>query len=274
MKSATVYVFDVDGVLCEIGSPTIEPRVIEHIAKLLENSMYVAINTGRAYDRVGSEFVEPLTQLLLDATLLDRLFVSTEMGGEATTFVQGRLKSWRTKYALTPEQLALFHAVWHQHAKRFDAMRLYAAKESMGTVVRRRGSDDEQYHEQKMQFEALLKRAFSTENVTLTSTVESSDVHAVDAGKNAGAANIIDWLGKVSDMAHDTAICFGDSHNDYAMARVFAQRGFTTSFVYTGPGLEVADLHDAVTVIDTKQLFTKGTLEFLEVHIETQVSNE
>lgn len=47
-----VYVFDVDGVLCDIGEP-ISREVVRELARLLHLGSFVAINTGRAYDRVG-----------------------------------------------------------------------------------------------------------------------------------------------------------------------------------------------------------------------------
>lgn len=261
---ATVYVFDVDGVLCEIASPTIDERVIRLIGGLLEKGIYCAINTGRAYDRIGSEFIEQLNGNFPEL-MLDQLFISTEMGGEATTFSGKQPKSSRTRYALKPEQLEVFRRLWHENEPELDAMRFYDIKESMGTTVRSRGSDEARYREQKARFEALLHEAFVHEDVIISGTSESTDVYAPDAGKDAGADNIIKWLGRVSDIKHDRAVCFGDSHNDYEMARRFAEAGFTTTFVYTGVGLEVAQPHDAVKVVDTSLNYTNGTVEYLRV---------
>ena len=48
----TMYVFDVDGVLCDIGSPELDRRVIKELTALLAAGSFVAVNTGR--DLTGS----------------------------------------------------------------------------------------------------------------------------------------------------------------------------------------------------------------------------
>lgn len=50
--AATVYVFDFDGVLCDIGVFKIDDRVRDLLARLLQSGAYCAINTGRAYDHL------------------------------------------------------------------------------------------------------------------------------------------------------------------------------------------------------------------------------
>ena len=56
MKHESVYMFDVDGVLCEIASP-ISRDVAKLLARLLNEEAYVLINTGRGYDRIHGEVV-------------------------------------------------------------------------------------------------------------------------------------------------------------------------------------------------------------------------
>ena len=259
---ATVYVFDVDGVLCEIGSFVVDERVIGLIADLLRRGVYCAVNTGRGYDRVASEFVVPLRQRFPDISL-DKLLITTEMGGEVTTFSAQKALSVGTKYAMSADMLKVFYDVWDTHKDKLFAMYVYANKKSMASTVRDHSYEQAVYARQKAQFEHWLREAYTGTDIIVTGTTESTDVHAPDAGKNAGAANIIDWLGKVSDVMHDAAICFGDSHNDYEMAREFASRGFATTFVYTGEGLEVADPHDRVKLADTVATYTDGTVEYL-----------
>lgn len=262
-EGATVYVFDVDGVLCEIGSPTIDERVICLIARLLERGVYCAVNTGRGYDRVESEFIQPLLARYPDL-MLDKLFITTEMGGEATTFTTQVAQQQSTKYAMTAEELKIFYDIWDAHKDELTAMYVYASKKSMASTVRDYTYDESVYVPQKAKFEQLLRDAYAGTDIIVAGTNESTDVYAPHAGKNAGAANIIDWLVEVSNVTHDTAVCFGDSHNDYEMAREFASRGFDTTFVYTGEGLEVARPHDKVKVIATSASYTDGTVEYLQ----------
>lgn len=256
-----VYVFDFDGVLCDIGKFEMDARVRDHIAGLLNSGVYYAINTGRAYDRVETECVA-LIRAAYPTLSLDHLMATTEMGGEVTTFNNGQPMKRRTKYALSQDDLAIFYDVWEAHKADLFAMYVYESKQSMATTVRDHHYDEATYMPQKVLFERLLHEAYAGRDVIITGTTESTDVHAPEAGKNAGAANIIEWLAAVSDIRHDTAICFGDSHSDYEMAREFAQQGFATTFVYTGEGLEVANPHDKVTVVDTVATYTNGTVEY------------
>ena len=263
MKSgATVYVFDFDGVLCDIGVFKIDDRVRDLLVRLLQSGAYCAINTGRAYDRVETECVA-LLRSAYPSLSVDRFMATTEMGGEVTTFADNQPVSVRTEYALTPDEIAVFHGVWEAHKAELYAMYVYKSKQSMATTVRDHHYDNITYMSQKTLFEHLLHEAYTGKNVVINGTAESTDVYAPVAGKNAGAANIIAWLAQVSDIKHDTAICFGDSHSDYEMAREFADSGFTTTFVYTGEGLEVAKPHDNVKVIDTAATYTDGTVEYL-----------
>lgn len=260
--AATIYVFDVDGVLCEIGSPTVDERVIGHIAGLLERGVYCAVNTGRGYGRVGTEFIAPLKQRYPNVSL-DRLLVTTEMGGEVTHFDQQQPQTVYTKYALSSDMLKIFYEVWDAHKSELPAMYVYAGKKTMATTVRDYSYDQPIYAAQKALFENWLREAYTGTDVVIAGTQESTDVHAPEAGKNAGATNIIEWLARVSDIKHDTAICFGDSHSDYEMAREFAKSGFDTTFVYTGEALELADPHESVKLVDTAAVYTDGTVEYL-----------
>lgn len=261
-EAATVYVFDVDGVLCEIGSFTMDERVIGMIAGLLGRGVYCAINTGRGYDRVETEFTEPLRARFPDVPL-EKLVVSTEMGGELTTFEGGKSQSIATKYAMSEAELKIFYDVWEAHKTELASMYVYKNKQAMASTVWDHNYEEAVYLPQKAMFEQWLREAYGGTSVIVTGTTESTDVHAATAGKNAGAANIIEWLGRVSDVNHDSALCFGDSHNDYEMARKFADAGFATKFIYTGNNLVVDEPHAEVEIIDTKANYTEGTVEFL-----------
>jgi len=258
----TVYVFDVDGVLCDIGAAALDERVIGQIGRLLEKGVYVAINTGRAYDRVGAEFVVPLLAMY-PSLQLENLCVMTEMGGERTTYLGRSPESQRTRFSLQPEQLARFHKTYEAHRSELPTMYNYDAKLSMGTTVKYAEADSVDYAAQKSEFERLIGEAFEGQDVIITGTTESTDLYAHDAGKNAGAKIIIEWLERAGAIKHDTAVCFGDSHNDYEMAREFAEAGFATTFVYTGVTSLETDHHTAVNTITPKQPYTNGTIEFL-----------
>jgi Ala-tRNA(Pro) deacylase len=133
----------------------------------------------------------------------------------------------------------------------------------MATAVKKDEAKTETFLAQRDALVTQLRQAFPGRNYTIQETVESVDVHAAHAGKQAGPELIYEWLQRVSDITHDEFMCFGDSKGDYEMARWFAEQGLQTRFVYTGTELELADPHDGVEVIDTSQLYTAGTLEYL-----------
>lgn len=268
MNFSTVFVFDVDGVLCNLGSPEIDGRMIEWIARLLREGYFVAINTGRGYDRVGPELVKPLLERF-DGLTLKKLFVSTEMGGEATTF-DGSRETRATGYKISTEQIARARQLFEDNQKVLDTMYWYKAKKSMATSVMIPGSDRMRYKLQQQKFVSLLKDMYEGEDIRVGTTQASVEVHAPDAGKQAGAHIIYEWLGRVSDLKHDDFICFGDSHNDYEMARYFADKNLRTRFVYTGAGLEIDDLHDNIELIDTAELYVDGATAYLSEQFGTE----
>lgn len=259
-NESTVYVFDVDGVLCDIGEP-INTDVLRHIAKLLDDSVYVAINTGRGYDRVGVEAVEPLQAFLTDQSRMSHLFVSTEMGGVTTRFVNGEEVYTLTEFCDSAELKRRAVAVY-EHAGAAMTMANYDYKKTMSTFVKLAEATQADFDRQKSELVSELQQAFKHDDVTIATTVESVDVHARRAGKHAGAQLIKQWVQSVSDISHDRFICFGDSTNDYEMARYFAEQGAQAQFVFTGETL-TADEHDHVTVICTVERYAAGTLEYL-----------
>lgn len=257
---STVYVFDVDGVLCDVGEP-INTDVLRHIAKLLDAAVYVAINTGRGYDRVGVEVVEPLQEFLTDQSRISHLFVATEMGGVTTRFVNGEAVHTTTAYCI-PDEFKQKAVAVYEHTGAATTMSNYAYKKAMSTFVKLAEVSQADFDRQKAELVAELQQVFAGEDITIATTVESVDVHARDAGKHAGAHLIKKWVQSVSDISHDSFICFGDSTGDYEMARYFAEQGAQTQFVFTGDALAV-DEHDGVAVIYTAERYSAGTLEYL-----------
>ena len=261
----TMYMFDVDGVLCDIGSPTINPDIIKALSRLLTEKSYVAVNTGRGYDRIGSELIEPLMAKISNKNDLGNLFVSTEMGGELHTFKNGNPLSVQSEHSLTPGQLSKAREIFDQQGVRADTMQWYTPKKSMATVVKAPGSDLERFLTQKDHLLSLYANAFAHDStVVVASTVESIDIHTTHAGKYVGAKAAYQWATGITNQIPQAIICFGDSHNDYEMARFFAHKDIPVRFVYTGTSnLNATDPHSHVTVITTNNKMSLGTLEYL-----------
>lgn len=257
---STVYVFDVDGVLCDIGQE-INPEVVVWLARLLESPAFVAINTGRGYDRIREEVVALLRGELKNQNSLDRLFISTEMGGVTTKFANQQEQQADTPYRISTDLQRKAIDVYNTNGMN-ATMSNYSFKQSMVTFVKLKESTQDDYERQKLELIEKLQEVFSGDDATIATTAESIDVHARDAGKQAGAKLIMDWVKSVSDIEHDKFVCFGDSNGDYEMARYFAAQGAGTTFVFTGRNLSV-NSQDHVKVIDTVEPYSAGTLEYL-----------
>lgn len=261
----SLYVFDVDGVLCDIGSPQLNPDVLKKLSTLLAKNAHVAVNTGRGYDRIGGELIEPLLTLVTDKNDLDHLFVSTEMGGELHTFNDELAVAVRSEHSLTPAQLKKAREIYDQQSPHTDTMHWYEPKKSMATVVKTRGTDQARFLKQRNHLLSLYEQAFSQDpTVVVASTAESIDVHTVNAGKYAGAKAAFQWSTSVAGDTPAAITCFGDSNNDYEMARFFAHKDIGVHFVYTGTvPLTTPDPHDNIKVILPKAKMSLGTLEYL-----------
>ncbi|MCA9327649.1 HAD hydrolase family protein [Candidatus Saccharibacteria bacterium] len=253
-----VYVFDVDGVLRDIGEG-MNLEVIARIAQLLHDGAHVAINTGRNQKRMHM-VLDPLHDAVKDSHDLDHFMMATEMGGVIFTFQSGKHTTSNTQFKLDAALKERANRMYHPD--KHDTMEI-SEKDSMATFVIREGADRDRFTAQRDELVKQLEAEFTDADVVILPNLESIDVHAPHAGKQAGAQVIYEWLNQVSDITHDDFICFGDNNNDYDMARWFAEQGRRVRFVFTGRNLDV-EYHAAVEVIDTDGLYTKGTLEFLD----------
>lgn len=264
----TMYVFDVDGVLCDIGSPELDRRVIKELAALLAAGSFVAVNTGRGFDRISGELVTPLLEMVSHKDDLDHFFVSTEMGGELHSFKNGHVTSVHSQYSLTKEQLAKAKEIFLQQGEKASTMYWYDAKTTMGTAVKTIGTDHEQFMKERDALCAIYKDVFADDDtVIVATTAESIDIYGHKSGKYTGAQAAHEWLSNLTNNAGTEYICFGDSNNDYEMARFFAHQGLTVRLVYTGTADLAADTpHQDVEVVFTNAKMAAGTLEYLAAH--------
>lgn len=264
----TMYVFDVDGVLCDIGSPELDIRVVRELADLLAAGPFIAVNTGRGFDRISGELITPLLGVVSRKDDLNRLFVSTEMGGELHTFSNGEVTSFHSQYSLTKEQLTKAKEIFVQQGDKVSTMHWYDAKTTMGTVVKVQSAKHEQFVEQRAALYALYKDAFADDDtVVVATTVESIDVYGHKSGKYSGAQAAYEWQSKLARDTHKEYLCFGDSSNDYEMARFFAHQGVKVRFIYTGTAALAIDTPEQnIEVTFTKAKMAAGTLEYLAAH--------
>lgn len=259
-----VYIFDIDGVLNDVEDYETDLRVVQQIAELLENGAFVAINTGRGYEWVETNVVEPIRSRLRGANASDRLFVSVEMGGLGVEFPDGREEHVRSAFSLTQDQIAQVKQIFEAYPEYADRLHWYAGKETMATLEKAADTALERFRPAQQAFGDILQGKLRGQHLVITRGNDALDIHAPEAGKWAGAQLIYDWLRRVTDIAHDSFICFGDSLADYEMARFFAGQNRHTTFVFTGPPQNAPEEAPGITLIKTAQPYHEGTYRYLQ----------
>ncbi|HSX17716.1 MAG TPA: hypothetical protein VLH86_06480 [Patescibacteria group bacterium] len=260
----TAYIFDVDGVLNNLQVYETDQRIIAHMADLLDNDTFVAINTGRGYVWVEENVVQPIRRKVRNDTSLSRLFVSTEMGGLGVEFVNGEERKIHSAFSITDEQVAQVRQVFDEHPEYADRVGWYP-KESMATLDKTSTASLDDFHPVQHILHQILEGMFKGQHIKITDSTDAIDVHAPEAGKWAGAQLIYEWLRRTTDIEHDRFICFGDSLPDYQMARFFAAQSHDTTFVFTGLNFE-KKLDPNIRLVKTSQPYHEGTYEYLQAH--------
>lgn len=262
MKNS-VYIFDVDGVLNNLTSSESDPRIIAHIATLLDAGTYVAVNTGRGYEWVEDNVIQPLKKELETADSLNRFFVAVEMGGLAVEFegcAENRIKS---AFSLSKEQIALVRSTFETYPKYTDTLYWYG-KESMATLVKNNTTSMEVFRPIQKALTTILQVAFNQQNVVVANSNDAIDIHSIQAGKWAGAELIYEWLRRSTNVDHDHFVCLGDSPVDYEMARFFAEQSHDTVFVFTGSELGATGSYANLEVVKTELPYNEGAYQYLQ----------
>lgn len=263
----SVYIFDVDGVLNDLQVYTPDERVVTNIAALLEQGVFVAINTGRGYAWVEENVVRPIQSKLHNEGAMAYLFVAVEMGGLGVEFTGGTERRIRSAFSLTSEQIDLVRRTFEQYPEYADRLHWYP-KESMATLDKNDETTLEVFRPAQQELTAILRDVFKGQHVKVANSNDAIDVHAPEAGKWAGAQLIYEWLRRATDIQHDHFVCFGDSAVDYEMARFFAEQSHDTTFVCTGKTFDTSALDPNITLIKTERPYHEGTYQYLQTSAE------
>jgi HAD superfamily hydrolase (TIGR01484 family) len=260
MKNA-VYIFDVDGVINNITDYEPDERVLGHIAKLLDNGSFVAINTGRGYPWVKAKVIEGIREETTSGNL-DHIFVAAEMGGVTVEFAGDIEQDERTAFSLKPEQIEQARKVYDDNAESKN-MEWYKGKVSMATIAKPSGVEPAVFVNEANEIAAKLQELFAGEHVKVNVNPDALDVTTPEAGKWAGAQLIHDWLQRTPAANSKQFVCFGDNSSDYEMARYFGQQGHSVNFVFTGANIGQVVHDQRVTFTKTTSHYNEGTFEFL-----------
>lgn len=254
----TVYVFDLDGVITDPRTSTVDDEVVMQIRQLLETGL-VAVNTGRSFAWVEQQFV---AQLGGDDSVVSRLICVCEKGGESATWQSGCWVLKSSEFALDTAVYEQARAVFEQHRTDFTTMFWDETKRTMATIEKYPSADLSQFHIEQRQFVDALRHALTGADVRIDSTTIAIDIESIQAGKHAGAAVIRDWVERQKIGHIDHYVSFGDSVGDYEMARYFAEHA-QSRFIYVGTEPNRIEQDDRVELVHTEDRFADGTREYL-----------
>lgn len=261
--SASVFVFDLDGVITNPKDTSVNVEVIKHISEILQNDGHVAVNTGRSYAWVELNLINPLQQIV-DQNLFSRLYIVCEKGGESMVWQGERFEGQPSRFALDSPAYRATNQTFVEHKDELSTMFWDSTKRTMATIEKIASSDLDLFHKQQKLLVEILKQNTQGCDVRIDATTIATDVESPSAGKHAGAELIYEWVRQHTNITHESFTCFGDSLSDYEMARYFAEQGASTTFVFVGMPSDTIDEDKRVKTIRTKAQYDSGTLEYFE----------
>ena len=261
MQQNSVYVFDLDGVITNPQNSAVDGTAVEHIYNLLQNDVYVAINTGRSYAWVDEHLVGTLRDLGAQ-TYFDHLYVVCEKGGESLSWDGVDFSPQPSRFALSKQDIASCRQVFDDNQDLLSTMFWDDTKQTMATIEKLPQADLQEFHAQQTILVDKLANAFDGQDVRVDGTTIATDVELPSAGKHAGAELIFEWVATHSDTQNSSFVCFGDSKSDYEMARYFASQGNQTTFVFVGKKEDEIAEHDGVLLVRTNAMYAEGTREY------------
>jgi hydroxymethylpyrimidine pyrophosphatase-like HAD family hydrolase len=265
MQHDQVFVFDLDGVITRPSDSSVDARAVEHIHELLRKGIYVAVNTGRSFAWVESNFLSPL-KILGGSDAFDHLFIACEKGGESVTWHEGTFQFQPSRFALSPQNCEITHQVYEANADSLSTMFWDATKTTMATIEKRPESDLEKFRAEQQFLVAKLEHALAGQAMQIDPTTIATDVESPRAGKHAGAELIYEWMVSHIGTTPRAFVSFGDSRGDYEMARYFAGQSADSTFVFVGAKAVAFTEDPQVKLVRTQAEYAAGTLEYFDQH--------
>lgn len=236
-----MFIFDLDGVVTNPETGTVNADILSHIAKDLTQQYVVALNTGRPYEWAQEHILEKLENQVSPADLENLLLVA-EMGGVIGRYRHGKL------HVELDQTLSLSGSFVEDVVRMLDEQRTTGErfsdymwwdglKKTMGSLVKWDHVSVETFNRIRpllaTNLEALL-RTHGLDDFVLGQTTIATDIQHKTAGKHKGAQQIKAWLDE-QNISPQTFYTFGDSVSDKAMAEEFAtSTNAQTVFVFVG----------------------------------------
>lgn len=266
MKTVSqMFIFDVDGVICDLKEKTANPTILKYIAEELKSGHPIAFNTGRSLDWVINRAAKTLITDTKIKPFLKNFIIVGEKGGSWLTFDENGVPQQHINNSISvslglKEQIGKLIISTY-----FKSMFLDEGKKTAITVEMNDGYDIEKYiNDQKSlipEINLLIQKYRLSDKLILTPNPIAIDIDTRGVGKHLGIKRIINIL-KERKIAVQKFIAIGDQEADFKMAEELSNQGFSVTYVNVGKNTN--NINRKFPVKTTINKYEKGTLEFLK----------
>lgn len=257
--------FDLDGVLINLRAKRLtEVYLLEVLAECLAKGEPVTFNTGRSPEQAEQHILRPLTHLIKDERLLQRVMLVGEKGGAWANYSQDGelLVSYDSRFSVP---LLILETVSDLvQSPDFADLLEIEQKKTMLTLAMREGASFEAFQNIQGRVAWQLEQSLLCHGLASTWKVDVNgnavEVEHVLAGKGLGAQRIIAWL-RTQRISPFRIVAFGDSISDLAMAEELSAC-FPIEFIFVGSS-DIAETAYTFPITRTQARYELGTLEYL-----------
>lgn len=262
------WLFDIDGVLTDPQEKRIVlPQIFEELIKILKRGEPVGLNTGRSFEFMVTEVLEPFEEKIEDKRMLENIFAAGEKGALWIVYGKDGERVMKIDEEISvPKEIQKMVRELVGKEKYSDIVFYDEAKKSMVSIELKKGRTIEEFRnyqsELKSDLQDILER-FSWENkYRVDSTRIAFDIESLKVGKALGVRKLVELFNEKGIYPREY-ISFGDSSSDYEMFEELSRMGEKVEFVFVGEPESLVG-KDTKKVTFTKQFFDKGTLEYLQ----------
>ena len=255
-KQTRFLVLDVDGVITDPQTKLVNEKVLNKIISLSSSGIQIALNTGRSLIWLRDKIFQKITN--------EKIYFSCEKGAIWGTFENGKIEKNIDNSIQIPEILK--DKVRELIGKNYnDCVFFDETKETMITAEMLDGFSLQEFLKNQdvllEELDSIIQELNLGEQFRVVKTTVDVEIENIGVGKNLGARRILD-LAERDNIMPSEFITIGDGESDIAMAEEFQKNIFSTKFVYVGN--EVIKKKYGIPVIETRNKYTEGTLEFLK----------
>ena len=256
---------DLDGPIVAPKSREVNMEPIAEIARLLQEGIPVAANTGRSLEWVSTNIKlrEYFDTHGINPSYLKNFLVVGEKGAVHYEFDEkgNPIMKTESEYSMPQDLQDTVKAIVNKYSY---AMFYDKTKQTMISVEMIPDYDIEQFKiDQGLlvgDLNSILEHRNAQNKYRVSPTKIATDIEDKRVGKDLGARVIIDWMTRKGIKAASvTAI--GDSTEDEKMAEEASRQGIPTTFYYVGDG-ELPGQQD-YKVVNTEKKFTDATADIL-----------